>query len=54
MLSKDILLKLYILYLLLEIIRVIFNILLYLFEIRYILEIAYLKNIIFKIKLRDN
>ena len=54
MLLKDILLKSHILYLFLEIIRIVFNILLYLFKTRYILKITYLKNTIFKKKLRDN
>ena len=54
MLSKDILLKSHILYSLLEIIRIIFNILLSLFEARYILEIIDFKNIVIKLKFRDN
>ena len=54
MLSKDILLKSHILYLLLKIFKIIFNVLLYLIKARYILEIINLRNIILRLKLRNN
>ena len=54
MLSKDISLKSHILYSLSKIFRIVFNVLLYLLEIRYILEIVNLRSIIIRLKLRYN